>query len=177
MPEIAMNILDIVYNSIRAKATLIKIIINDSIKNNIIDILVEDNGCGMDEETLKNVTNPFYTTRTTRNVGLGIPLLKESAINTGGKFNISSIKGSGTKISCSFVKDNIDTPAMGDIVETMITLIQGDENIDYIFEYKTDKNDFKMNTKEIKEILDGVEINKPEILLWLKDYMKEGLNL
>lgn len=176
MQEIAMNILDIVYNSIRAKAKLIKILIFDSIKENVIDIEIDDDGCGMDEETVKKVINPFYTTRTTRSVGLGVPLFKENVEATGGSFSIDSRLNEGTEIKGSFVKNHLDTPPMGDIVETILTLIQADENIDYLFEYKTDTNDFILDTKEVKKILDGVKINEPDVLMWLKDYIKEGLS-
>ncbi len=175
MDELALNILDIAYNSVRAQSTLILISIIDSEKKNMIEICIEDNGCGMDTDMVKKVTDPFYTTRTTRQVGLGIPLFKENAELTGGKFYISSKINHGTKVKATFIKDHIDTPILGDIVETMITLIQSNENIDYIFEYKNDDIDFMMKTSEMKDILGDVKINEPEVLLWIKDYMKEGL--
>ena len=110
MQEIAMNILDIAYNSIKAKADLIKIIIHDSSKLNIIKIEISDNGKGMDEEMVKNVTNPFYTTRTTRKVGLGVPMFKENIEATGGTFKITSTLGKGTMVKGEFVKDHLDCP-------------------------------------------------------------------
>lgn len=177
MQEIAMNILDIAYNSIRAKATLIQILILDSIKQNIIGIKIIDNGCGMDQKNIARVCDPFYTTRTTRKVGLGIPIFKESIEATGGTFTITSSLGSGTEVIGVFVKNHLDTPPMGNIVDTMITLIQADEKIDYLFRYTTDDFEFKLDTRKIKEILDDVLINQPEIIIWLKDYIKEGLRL
>lgn len=177
MQEIAMNILDIAYNSIRAKATLIQILILDSIKQNIIEIKIIDDGCGMDQRNIARVCDPFYTTRTTRKVGLGIPIFKESIEATGGTFTITSSLGSGTEVSGVFVKNHLDTPPMGNIVDTMITLIQADEKIDYLFRYTTDDFEFKLDTRKIKEILDDVLINQPEIIIWLKDYIKEGLRL
>ncbi|MFQ6794099.1 ATP-binding protein [Thomasclavelia sp.] len=175
MQEIAMNILDIAYNSIRAKASLIKILILDSSKQNIIEIKIIDNGKGMDQKTIDRVCDPFYTTRTTRKVGLGIPMFKESIEATGGHFKISSTLNVGTEVVGCFVKDHIDRPPMGNIVDTLITLIQADEKIDYLFEYKTDDFNFILDTKEVKEILGDVLINEPEIIIWLKDYIKEGL--
>lgn len=177
MQEIAMNILDIAYNSIRAKATLIQILILDSIKQNIIEIKIIDNGCGMDQKNIARVCDPFYTTRTTRKVGLGIPIFKESIEATGGTFTITSSLGSGTEVIGVFVKNHLDIPPMGNIVDTMITLIQADEKIDYLFRYTTDDFEFKLDTRKIKEILDDVLINQPEIIIWLKDYIKEGLRL
>lgn len=176
MQEIAMNILDIAYNSIKAKASVIKILIYDSSKLNIIKIQIIDDGIGMDLETIKNVINPFYTTRTTRKVGLGIPMFKENIEATGGNFSIESTIGKGTRVTGEFVKNHIDTPPMGNIVDTIITLIQANDKIDYLFKYTSDESEFVLDTKEIKKILDGVAINLPEIIIWLKDYIKEGLH-
>ena len=140
MDELALNILDIAYNSIRAHASMIYIRIVDSVENNIIDISIQDNGHGMDKETVEKVIDPFYTTRTTRKVGLGIPLFKQNAELTGGYLKVNSQINKGTNVEARFIKNNIDTPVMGNIVETMVTLIQANENIDYEFEYKTDNN-------------------------------------
>ena len=175
MQEIAMTILDIAQNSIRACAKLIQIVIRDSHKDNIIHIECLDDGCGMDDKTLQKVTDPFYTTRTTRQIGLGIPMFKESVEATGGWFSIESQKSVGTKIIGEYVKNHLDTPPMGNIAETLITLIQYDDHIDYVFQYICDDFEWVLNTKEIKDILDGVPINQPDIILWLKDYIKEGM--
>ncbi|WP_418557890.1 ATP-binding protein [Longibaculum muris] len=175
MDELALNILDIAYNSIRAKATLIQIRIEDSVNQNHILIDIIDNGCGMDKETIEKVTDPFYTTRTTRKVGLGIPLFKQNAELTGGYLKMNSKLHQGTHVSAMFVKNHIDTPVMGNIIDTIITLIQADDQIDYEFVYITDEFSFEMKTKEMKEILGDVKITEPEVLLWIKDYMKEGL--
>ena len=159
MQEIAMNILDIAYNSIKAQANLIKIIIHDSSKLNIINIQIIDNGIGMDKTTVKNVIDPFYTTRTTRKVGLGVPMFKENIEATGGTFKIESEVGKGTHVTGEFIKN------------------QADEKINYLFKYTSDKLEFILDTQEIKKILEGVPINQPEIIVWLKEYIKEGLQL
>ena len=106
MPDIAMHLLDIVYNSIRALAKMITIRIHDSEKENMIEIIVEDDGCGMDEETIQHVMDPFFTTRTTRKVGLGVPLFKEGVLATGGTFDISSTVGKGTMIKACYIKNH-----------------------------------------------------------------------
>lgn len=175
MDELALNILDIAYNSIRANASLIEIHIIDSVKDNYISIEIIDNGCGMNQEQVEKVIDPFYTTRTTRNVGLGIPLFKQNAELTGGMFKITSAVGKGTCVKTMFVKDHIDTPMMGNLIDTIATLIQANESIDYEFIYKNDDLSFQMNTKDMKDILGDVQINEPEVILWLKEYMKEGL--
>ena len=175
MDEIALNILDIAYNSIRAHASFIQIHILDSLKENMISVEIIDNGDGMNKEQLKHVVDPFYTTRTTRSVGLGIPLFKQIAELTGVKFEINSEIKKGTSVKAIFLKDNIDTPMMGDLIDTIATLIQADDCIDYDFNYKSDDISFQMNTKEMKDILGDVKINEPEVIMWLKDYIKEGL--
>lgn len=176
MPDIAMHILDIAYNSIRALASLITIKISDHLQNNEVKVEIIDNGSGMDEETIEHVMDPFFTTRTTRKVGLGVPLFKEGALATGGSFNIDSTVGKGTCISASYIKDHLDTPPLGDLAETLVTLIQADDKIDFYFIYESDHKEFILDTKEIKALLEGVKINEPEIILWLKDYIKEGLS-
>lgn len=176
MQEIAMSVLDIANNSIRAKASLIKILIRDSQVDNCIHVEIVDNGCGMDEESLKKVIDPFYTTRTTRSIGLGVPLFKENVEATGGVFSITSKVDEGTRIVGEYVKNHLDTPPMGDLVETMITLVQYDEKVDIEFWYCKDDLEFTFNTMEMKKMLDGIPINQAEIILWLKDYIKEGLN-
>ncbi len=175
MPDIAMHLLDIVYNSIRAKASLIKIYLLDSESKDQMICRVEDNGSGMDEETVERVQSPFYTTRTTRDVGLGVPLFKQGALQAGGWFKLESKVGEGTLIEAGYTRSNIDAPAWGDLAETLVTLIQADAGIDYEITYEWDGGSFVMNTKEIKELLDGVPINEPDIILWLKDYIKEGI--
>lgn len=175
MQEIAMTILDIVQNAIRAKAHLIRIHIIDSLKENKIHIEISDNGCGMNQETLKKVVNPFFTTRTTRSIGLGVPMFKENVEATGGSFSIQSQEHVGTTITGIYVKDHLDTPPMGNLVETMVSIIQYDAQIRYVFQYQEDDFEFCLDTLEIQEILGDVPINQPEVILWLKDYIKEGM--
>lgn len=175
MPDIAMHLLDIVYNSIRAAASSIHIYLLDSQIQDLIICRVEDNGCGMDAKTVEAVQSPFYTTRTTRDVGLGVPLFKEGALQAGGSFSLQSQPGQGTVIEARYRRSHLDCPAMGDLAETMVTLIQADDAIVFDLTYDWDQGNFQMNTAEIKEILDGVPINTPEVILWLKEYIKEGI--
>lgn len=177
MPDIAMHLLDIVFNSIRAKAKNIIIYIMESELKDQIICRVEDDGCGMDSQTVENVQSPFFTTRTTRNVGLGVPLFKEGALQTGGTFRLESEVGKGTVIETTYVKSHLDCPAMGNLPETIATLVQADATIEYHIDIVYDNHTFTFDTKEIKEILDGVPIDEPDIILWLKDYIKEGIGL
>ena len=103
-------------------------------------------------------------------------MFKENIEATGGKFSIKSVINEGTTVYGEFVKNHIDTPPMGNLVDTIITLIQADDKIDYLFKYTSDDFEFILDTKEIKQILDGVAINLPEVIIWLKNYIKEGLH-
>lgn len=175
MEELALNILDIIYNSIKAKATFIRLYILDSIKDNIIRIRIEDNGVGMRKDILKKVTDPFFTTRKTRKVGLGTSLLKQMCEDTEGEFKISSKENEGTVVEASFRKDHLDTPPMGDLGDTMVCLVSADISIDYEFTYQDDEHVFEFKTKEFKEILEDVPISNADILLYIRDYIRKGV--
>ena len=180
MKELSLNILDIAENSVKAKASeiLISIIEDDE----TLSFIVTDNGVGMDEEFLKNVTNPFTTTRTTRSVGLGIPLLKMMSEQTGGSFHIKSrcIKdfpdSHGTETSATFYKKHIDFVPLGNIIETVITLVQGNPEIDFAFTHKVRENLVILDTKELKNVLGDVPLNNVEVILWIKEYLNEQYN-
>ncbi|MDD2495791.1 MAG: ATP-binding protein [Tissierellia bacterium] len=175
MKELSMHILDIVMNSVKAEASLIEIEIEDSIKNNIIRIIIKDNGRGMSEETLNNVTNPFYTTRNTRKVGLGLPMLKEACERCNGNFKIVSEFGKGTMVESFFERNNIDRAPLGSMGVTMMTIINSLDDCELIYNHKTDKNSFQLSTAKIKEILDGIDIKSNDIMLWIKEYVDENI--
>lgn len=173
MDEIALHLLDIVQNSIKAKAKNITIIIEA--KDDDLVLIIEDDGIGMDKDFLKNVTDPFVTTRTTRKVGLGISLLKQSAETSLGDFHIDSEKGVGTKINSKFKISNIDRIPLGDIAGTMENLIMCYEDVNFDLKLKSINGQFQLSTKEIKETLDGVPINEYDVLKWIKDYINEQI--
>lgn len=175
MQDLAMHVLDIAYNSIRGKGKNISIDLLNSVNENRIEISIEDDGCGMSEEQLKHVTDPFYTTRTTRKIGLGVAFFKELADQCEGQFSISSKVDQGTKIAVSLKKDHWDTPPWGDLAGSLSTLIQADPLIDYVITYRSDSNTICIDTKEIKAILGDVSINEPDIILWVQDYIKQQI--
>ena len=177
MKEISMHILDITMNSIKAEATLIEIIIEDIIKDNCLKITIKDNGKGMSEDTINKVTNPFYTTRTTRNVGLGIPMLKESCERCNGYLKINSELGVGTRIFCFFERDNIDRAPLGNMGETIMTIINSMDNCELIYTHITDTETFIFNSMEIKTLIEGMDIKENRVLLWIKDYINENVNI
>lgn len=177
MLELSLHILDIVNNSVKAGADLISVMVDEAKNENLLKITIKDNGCGMDSEFLAQVTDPFKTTRTTRKVGMGISLFKAAAENTGGGLVINSQKGVGTEVNVSFTYDHIDRQPLGDMAETMLTLVSGNETIDFVYTHKINEKSFILDTREIKQILgDDISLGSPEIVAWLKDYINEGLN-
>ena len=178
MKELSLNILDVTENSVKAGATLIRITLTE--KGNVLTLEIADNGCGMMPEILRGVVDPFYTTRTTRKVGLGIPLLKMAAEQTGGSFSIDSKHISqyetdhGTVVKAIFFKDHIDFTPLGDVISTMITLIQGSPNIDFEFLHQIEDRKIFLDTKEMRQILgEDIPLNQLEILRWIGDYLRE----
>ncbi len=175
MKELSLHILDIVQNSIKAEADNIEVLINESEKENVLEIVIKDDGCGMDPEFLARVRDPFTTTRTTRKTGMGISLFEAAAVQTGGGLEIESQKGVGTTLSVKFVLDSIDRAPLGDMASTMVTAIGGAPQTDFLYRHKTDKGEFVLDTKEIRETLGGVPLDIPDVLSWINEYIKEGL--
>ena len=178
MKELSLNVLDIAQNSVKAGAKNIEIILDETAERLILTI--RDDGCGMSKETVENVMNPFYTTRTTRNVGLGVPLLKLAAEQTGGSISIESVsekddpENRGTAVTAEFFKNHLDFTPLGDIVSTVTVLIQGAPDIDWVFSHRTEKGSVELDTKELREILGDVPLNTLDVIKWIEDYLNEG---
>ncbi len=176
MKELSLNILDIAQNSVVANASIIEIEIKQNTKNNELFIGIYDDGKGMDEEKLKSVTDPFFTTRTTRKIGLGVPLFKMAAEMTGGKFEITSTVGKGTKVMAYFDTSHLDFMPLGDLTSTIVILITMNLHIEFIYRYIKDEIEFVLDTREIKNLLAGVPLDTPDIVQWLKEYINENTN-
>lgn len=174
MTEISLNVLDITENSVKAGASLIRISVEASTAKDILSITVEDNGCGMSPEQLAKVTDPFFTTRTTRKVGLGVPFFKQSAEMTGGSFDIRSQQGVGTVITASYVLSSIDRMPLGDMVSTMHQLIVMHQQCDFLYTYVYNDKSFTLDTREFRETLGEVPFDVPEVSLFIKDFLKEN---
>ena len=174
MKELSLNILDIAENSLKAGATLVGIDVTE--EKDTLTVTVSDNGCGMTEEFLKTVTDPFSTTRTTRKVGLGIPLLKMEAEQTGGSFSIQSQVGKGTLVKAVYVMDSIDRPPRGDIAGVVYTAIICNPELDFIYRVGKDGREFIADTRELKAVLNGVPLDDIEVGPWLAEYLKQGEN-
>ena len=177
MKELSLNILDIAENSVKAGATLTEITILEDSESLVIT--VKDDGCGMSYDTLKSVTDPFYTTRTTRNVGLGIPLLKMAAEQTGGKIELfSTVKNEfddehGTTIKAYFNKEHIDFTPLGDVISSITTLIHGHPDTDFKFTHDMCGNEVSLDTRELRAVLEDVPLNSYEVIKWIEGYLKE----
>jgi hypothetical protein len=175
MKDLSLHILDIVQNSIRAKATLIGIEIDEYPNENQLIITISDDGAGMDPEQLKRAIEPFYTSRTTRKVGLGLSLFKQNAEMTDGSFSIESELGKGTKVTAIFGMSHLDRPIMGDLVGTLLLLICSSDEINYVFKHKTPSGEFEIDTREIRQTLENVPISNPDVRLFLKEMLQENL--
>ena len=173
MKDLSLYILDLVQNSLRAGAGCVSILIKDSVSKDQLEIVIEDNGCGMDSELLAKVTNPFVTTRTTREFGMGIPFFQMAAQLSGGTFRIDSTPGHGTTLQGVFVRSHINMLPLGDMTETMVTLVQGAPDVDFLYRYETDSQDITFDTREIKEILEDVPLNTPDVLGWIREHLNE----
>ncbi len=174
MRELSLNVMDVAQNSVRAQATLVEIAVTESDLRDNLTIVISDNGCGMTDEQVQQVIDPFFTTRTTRKVGLGVPLFKLSAEQTGGSFDIRSKVGEGTATTASYVKSSVDMTPLGDINDTVKILIQCNPDIDFIFTHTTDRGSFTLDTRELREVLDGVSLDTPDVLEWIKAFLEEN---
>lgn len=174
MKEISLHILDIMHNSIAAQATRVELLITEDEEQDILSFEITDNGKGMSEDMLKAVTDPFTTGRTTRRVGMGIPLVKHACEITGGHLDIQSEIGKGTKFYACFGLKHIDRQPLGDMVQTMHQLITSFEETDIIYTHRVNKKEFSVDTAQLKEILAGVPFTENSVSLWLLEYLKEG---
>lgn len=174
MPEISLNILDVVQNSIRANAKKVEIMVSVKNDSDTLSVIIKDDGCGMSEEQLKRVTDPFFTTRTTRKVGLGISFYKFAAESTGGSFSIESKLQKGTVVTAVFGLSHIDRMPLGDINFTIYTLITLNPDIDFYYIYEVDLRKFVLDTCEFRELLGDVPLNSPEVSAYIRDYLNEN---
>ncbi|PKN70573.1 MAG: ATP-binding protein [Deltaproteobacteria bacterium HGW-Deltaproteobacteria-12] len=176
MLELAEHILDIAENSVRAGARLIEINIAEDTANDSLSIEITDDGHGMKQEEINKVTDPFYTTKTVRRVGLGIPLLADAARITGGCFNLESQEGKGTTVKATFGLSHVDRQPMGNIISTLIVLIAGNSDVDFFYKYRHNDRQSEFDTRTIRKEIEDVPINHPEILKYIRGVLKEGFS-
>ena len=175
MREIALHILDLAENGVAAGASTIQITVYENLKDNWLDISIEDNGKGMDEETVAKIIDPFVTSRITRKVGLGIPLFKAAAEACNGTFKITSHPGKGTIVNVRFQYDHIDRMPLGDIKNTILTLLIGYQQIHWIFRYQVNDATFEFDDEPVKKELEGISLTDPSVLKFIREYLQEGI--
>ena len=177
MKEISLNILDVAENSVKAGAALTQILLQE--ENNMLRLTIADDGCGMTPEILRGVTDPFYTTRTTRKVGLGLPLLQLACEQTGGSMSITSIsetadpENHGTKVEATFFTDHIDCTPLGDVVSSIVTLIQGHPNTDFYFSHRKGEGAVELDTRELRQVLEDVPLDSYEVIKWIESFLRQ----
>ncbi len=174
MRELSLNVLDIAQNSIAAAATQIQMEVVERTDAHTLTIGIYDNGCGMTDEQVKSVLDPFYTTRTTRKVGMGVPLFKMAAEQTGGTLTVSSKVGIGTNIKAVFHTDSVDFTPLGDMASTVTTLVSMNTEIQFLYRHKVDKKEFVFDTAEIREVLGDVPLSEPAVMQWMREFIEEN---
>ncbi len=175
MIQLALHILDIVENSTRAGAKLVTVDIAEDLQQDLLRIDIEDDGCGMSDEELNRVLDPFYTTKEVRRVGLGLPLLCQAAQQCGGRFDIVSKAGSGTKVHAEFRHGHLDRQPMGDMAGAITALIAGNAAVDFVYRHHNGDQVALIDTREIKKEIEGVPINHPEVLNFIREKIVESL--
>ena len=175
MEDLSLHILDIAENSVRAQADTIEIRITEDRERDLLSVEVIDNGTGMDEKTVKNVLDPFYTTKTVRRYGLGIPLLSEAAKAANGNLSIKSKEGEGTKIQADFQYSHIDRQPLGDIGQTIITLIMGNPEVDLIYVHAKNDHTYTFDTRDIRTQLGDIPLNSFDVIRIIRKDLRKAL--
>jgi len=168
--DISLHILDIAENSLRADATRVEIILTRDGNRDLLQVEVIDNGRGMDPGTIAQIRDPFFTTKK-KKTGLGIPLLAQAAGQTGGTLTIDSAPGKGTRVTVTFTWSHVDRPAIGNMADTLLTLIAGHPEVDFVYEEREAARSFSLDTGELKNDLEGVPINTPDVLHAIRSLM------
>jgi anti-sigma regulatory factor (Ser/Thr protein kinase) len=176
MEDLSLHVLDIVQNSVKAGARLVRISLVEDKRQDRLTLMVEDDGSGMDPDVLTKVTDPFFTTRTTRKVGLGLPFLKAAAIASDGDMKIESKPGAGTRVEAVFGYAHIDRPPIGKMDETLATLIVCNPDIDIAYRHGTETGEYILDTIEMRRTLGAVPLNTPAVVDWVRADVAEGLD-
>jgi hypothetical protein len=165
--ELSLHLIDVAENGIAAGADLITIKVSEREKDNLMEITIADNGRGIPSDLLEKVADPFFTTKTTRRIGLGLSLFKEASARCEGEFHITSEEGKGAEVSASFRLDHIDLAPAGDIAGSISCLIMGNPGVDFLYVHEINGDSFSIDTRDIRKELGGVPINTPEIIRWI----------
>ena len=176
MNDLSLHIMDIIQNSISAGATLVQLFVSEDIRSNLLTIIIEDNGSGMSQEQVEKLSDPFFTSRTTRRVGMGIPLFRQSAEQSGGELMVESTVGVGTKVTATFVYDNIDRPPLGDVANTFILTVSANPELDFILKYTFNGNEYIFDTVEVKEVLEDMPLTNVSVIKMLVEMVNANID-
>lgn len=176
MKELSSHFLDIIENSLKACAGTVSLTINAHTEKDLLEVVIQDDGVGIDAETLQKVSDPFYTTRKTRKIGLGIPLFREACLACEGSFEIHSEVGKGTTIKAAFKISHIDRLPLGSMGETVVAVVCNVHFKRLVIALSNNLEQFVLDTDQIKRIIEPVDITHPEVLCWLKHYVDENVN-
>jgi hypothetical protein len=175
MLELALHILDIAENSTRAGARHVGIHLKEDPDHDLLTLEIDDDGAGMDKETMAKALDPFYTTKKVRRVGLGLPMLAQAAESAGGRLILSSEPGKGTRLKVTFGLRHLDRQPLGDAAGVMVTLIAGNPDIDFTYCHEHGNQIYLLSTEEIKKEIEDVPINHVEVLKYIRSHIAEGL--
>lgn len=175
MLELAMHILDIAENSVRAGAKLITIRILEDLEKDLYVMEIADDGRGMNAGDRQRALDPFYTTKKVRKVGLGLPMLQNAARNTGGAFRLDSAVGRGTTVTANFRRGHIDRQPLGNIASSLLGLILGNPGVDFLYHHRVDGRSYTLDTRELKKELEDVPLSHPEVTKFIRENINEGL--
>jgi hypothetical protein len=175
MLELSLHILDIVENSTRAGAKSVYITLVEDTAGDKLSLEISDDGSGMTEDILNKVTDPFFTTKTVRSIGLGLPMLAQAAEKTEGKFTVESKGGEGARVAAEFRMSHIDRQPLGDMASTMVTLIAGNMDVDFIYRHKRNGMEYILDTRDVRREIEDVPINAPDVLNLIRELIQDGL--
>jgi anti-sigma regulatory factor (Ser/Thr protein kinase) len=173
--DLSLHILDIVQNAISAGAGLITITITENDADDRLVIIIADDGCGMTPEQSARAVDPYFTSRRTRKVGLGLPLFKQSAEQSGGTLSVVSDLGRGTTVTATFGLHHIDRPASGDTAGAVMISVAANPHIDFVYTHRYNHRQYTFDTREVKAILDGLPLYDPQTVLWLTEMIRENV--
>ena len=177
MNDLSMHILDIIQNSLSAGASRIEIQVWEDVEHNLLTITIQDNGRGMTPEQVERVTDPFFTSRTTRRVGMGLPLYRQSAEQSGGMLRIESEVGVGTTVTATFVYDHLDRPPMGDLANAVVLMMSANPDHWFKFVYRYNQQSYSIDTQEINDSLEGFPMNNVQVMKMIEEMIKENMIL
>ena len=175
MNDLSMHILDIVQNSISAGATRVTLTVDEAPGADLLTIVIGDNGKGMTPEQVSRLSDPFFTSRTTRKVGMGVPLLMDSARQSGGDVRIESEPGKGTEVTAVFGYSNIDRPPLGDVANALMLLVSSNPALDFLFTYRYNGEEYLFDTVDVREILGDDALKDLTIIRNLEEMIKDNM--